>query len=148
MTEHGALEIELRGERILLDPARALFWPARSMLVIADPHFGKDDIFRRGGIALPRGPSISDLQRLTRLLERYACTRLCVVGDFVHGATKPGDSILHAFRAWRAAHRTVTIDIVAGNHDWREATAKWRGLVNWHIQPLIELPFVLAHEPR
>src|SRR5687768_5519269 len=148
MSEHGALEVELRGERVLLDPDRALFWPARSMLIVADPHFGKDDIFRRGGIALPRGPSVSDLQRLTRLLERYACTRLCVLGDFVHGATESGDSFLHAFRVWRASHHAITVDIVAGNHDRREAAAKWKDFANWHTRPLIDSPFVLAHEPR
>jgi DNA ligase-associated metallophosphoesterase len=142
------LEVELHRERVLLDPERALFWPARSTLIIADPHFGKDDIFRRGGIALPRGPSISDLQRLTRLLEHYACTRLCVLGDFVHGATESGDSFLHAFRVWRGSHRAVTVDIVAGNHDRRESAAKWRDFANWHTRPVVDLPFVLAHEPR
>lgn len=148
MTEHGALEVELCGERVLLHPERAIFWPARSMLIIADPHFGKDDIFRRGGIALPRGPTIFDLQRLTRLLEQFACTRLCVLGDFVHGATQSGDSFLHAFRLWRNAHSAVTVDIIAGNHDRREAAAKWLDLANWHTRPLVDLPFVLAHEPR
>lgn len=141
------LEIELQGERVLLDPDRALVWPARQMLVIADPHFGKDDIFRRGGIALPRGPTIADLQRVTALLERHACTRLCILGDFVHGATKAGDSFLHAFRLWRFAHSKLLLDIVAGNHDRREAAAKWESLANWHAAPLLDPPFVMAHEP-
>ena len=35
------LEIELRGERLQLHPERALLWPARSTLLVADPHFGK-----------------------------------------------------------------------------------------------------------
>lgn len=142
-----AFEIELKGERVLLDSDRALVWPARRTLVIADTHFGKDDIFRRGGIALPRGPTISDLQRVTALLARHTCTRLCILGDFVHGATKAGDSFLHAFRLWRAAHSQVQLDIVAGNHDRREAASNWQTLARWHTSALIDPPFVMAHEP-
>ena len=104
--------------------------PARSTLVVADPHFGKDDIFRRAGIALPRGPAIADLQRLTELVIEHACTRLVVLGDFLHGVTQAGDSFLQAFRIWRQAHGSLTVDIVVGNHDRREpcasvATARW-----------------------
>lgn len=142
------LEIELCGERVLLDPQRALVWPARRTLVVADTHFGKDDIFRRGGIALPRGPTITDLQRVSGLLERHECTRLCILGDFVHGATELGDSFLHAFRVWRSAHGAVHLDIVAGNHDRREASAKWQTLAQWHVKPLVDPPFVMAHHPE
>lgn len=148
MTIGAPLELDLRGELVLLDAERALIWPARQMLVIADPHFGKDDIFRRGGIALPRGPTIADLQRVSGLIERFDCSRLCILGDFVHGATKAGDSFLHAFRVWRDAHRALTLDVIAGNHDRREAASKWHGLANWHAEPLIEPPFVLAHHPE
>lgn len=147
MSSGPTLEIELRGELVLLEADRALVWPARRTLVIADPHFGKDDIFRRGGIALPRGPTIADLQRVSKLLERHACTRLCILGDFVHGATKAGDSFLHAFRVWREAHPALTLDVVAGNHDRHEAVSKWQGLASWHAAPLIEPPFVFAHHP-
>jgi uncharacterized protein len=141
------LEIQLRGERLQLHPERAVVWAARSTLVIADPHFGKDDIFRRAGIALPRGPAIADLQRLTELITANACTRLVVLGDFLHGATQAGDGFLHAFRVWRQAHGSLTVDIVVGNHDRRESAQVWQQIVGWHTRPLIEPPFVLAHEP-
>ena len=141
------LEIQLYGESLQLHPQRAVLWPARSTLVIADPHFGKDDIFRRAGIALPRGPAITDLQRLTELITANACTRLVVLGDFLHGATQAGDSFLHAFRLWRQAHGSLTVDIVVGNHDRREPANAWQQIVGWHTRPLLEPPFVLAHEP-
>jgi DNA ligase-associated metallophosphoesterase len=141
------LDIEVRGERLQLHPERALLWPARSTLVIADPHFGKDDIFRRAGIALPRGPAITDLQRLTELITANACTRLVVLGDFLHGATQAGDSFLHAFRIWRQAHGSLTVDIVVGNHDRHEPAHAWQQIVGWHTRALLEPPFVLAHEP-
>jgi len=140
-------DIHVQGEQLKLHPQRAVIWPARATLVIADPHFGKDDIFRRAGIALPRGPAIADLQRLTELLAENACTRLVVLGDFLHGVTHAGDSFLHAFRVWRQAHGSLTVDIVVGNHDRREPAQVWQQIVGWHTRPLIEPPFVLAHEP-
>ena len=45
----------MRGERLQLHADRALYWPARGRLLIADLHLGKGDVFRRAGIAVPRG---------------------------------------------------------------------------------------------
>src|SRR3982751_2703253 len=111
----STLEIALAGERMLLHPDRALLWPARSTAVIADPYFGKDDIFRRAGIALPRDAALADLQRLTQLLRVFECTRLVILGDFVQGQTQAGDSFLRAFRRWRESQRHVVVDFVTGN---------------------------------
>jgi DNA ligase-associated metallophosphoesterase len=141
-------ELSIRGERVLLHPDRAVLWPARKALIVADTHFGKDDIFRRSGIALPRGPAIEDLQRLGELIRTYACERLVVLGDFVHGATRPGDSFLHAFSLWRSAQSGLRIDIVAGNHDRSESGHAWEALAGWHTKPLVEAPFVLTHHPE
>jgi DNA ligase-associated metallophosphoesterase len=141
------LEIELCGERVLLHPERALVWPAQAILVIADPHFGTDDIFSRAGIALPGGTASAALQRLTALIGANSCTRLVVLGDFVHGAMLAGDSFLHAFHLWRQAHGGLTVDIAVGNHDRRESARDWQQIVGWHTRPLVEAPFVFAHEP-
>jgi DNA ligase-associated metallophosphoesterase len=140
--------IELRSERLLLLPDRAIAWPAHNALIIADPHFGKDDVFRRGGIALPRGPTIGDLQRLSKILGEHQLQRLIILGDFLHAATRNGDAFLHAFSVWRQLHKELSIDVVAGNHDRRESSEKWSGLLQWHRDPLIEPPFVFAHEPQ
>ena len=131
----------------MLHPERALIWPARRTLIIADPHFGKDDVFRRAGIALPRGPAIADLQRLTTLLEAHACERLVVLGDFLHAATHVGDGFLHAFAIWRRAHTELSVEVIAGNHDRREQKEKWSNAVRWLSAPVIDAPFVFAHEP-
>jgi DNA ligase-associated metallophosphoesterase len=148
MNAFGAAEIDLQGEHLLLLPERAIYWPARRTLIIADPHFGKDDIFRRAGIALPRGPAIADLQRLTRLIEQHSVERLLILGDFVHGATREGDSFLHAFALWRKSHSPVAVVVIAGNHDRREARSKWEGLVDWCTEPCVDPPFVFVHEPE
>lgn len=143
----GALSIDLCGERVLLHPQRALVWPAARTLLIADPHFGKDDVFRRAGIALPDGTAVADLARLTALIEVHGCERLLVLGDFVHAATRAGDSFLAAFSEWRASHPHLAMDVIAGNHDRHERAARWQDVVRWHVAPLVQAPFVFAHEP-
>jgi DNA ligase-associated metallophosphoesterase len=143
----GTLSIELQGEPVLLHPARALILPARRTVLIADPHFGKDDVFRRAGIAVPAGTASADIERLANLIAARACERLVVLGDFLHAETKVDDSFLPAFRLWRARHPQLSVDVVTGNHDRRERVAKWEGLVRWHVQYLVEPPFVFAHEP-
>jgi metallophosphoesterase superfamily enzyme len=60
----GAVDIEAAGEVLTLLPQRALFWPAMSMLVIADIHFGKAASFRAQGIPGPRVKNVL-LRRLT-----------------------------------------------------------------------------------
>jgi DNA ligase-associated metallophosphoesterase len=147
LSDSGTLAIDIRGESLLLHPERALLWPATRTLLIADPHFGKDDVFRRAGIALPDGTAHADLARLAALIEAHACERLLILGDFVHAATRAGDSFLSAFAEWRSAHRELAVDVIAGNHDRREAAAKWQGLIQWHTSPLVHTPFVFAHEP-
>lgn len=144
----AVLSIDICSEQLLLSPERGVIWPARSALIVADAHFGKDDVFRRAGIALPRGPAVDDLQRLSRLLQEHRLERLIVLGDFLHAATRSGDAFLHAFAVWRQAHAALAIDVVAGNHDRREAQDKWNRVVRWHARPLVEGPFVLAHEPQ
>ena len=64
----GTLAREIRGETLLLHPERALSWPARRMLVIADTHFGKGSLFARNGIAVPGGTDTLDLERINSLL--------------------------------------------------------------------------------
>jgi len=143
----GTLAIEIRGESLLLHPERALLWAAQRTLLIADPHFGKDDVFRRAGIALPDGTAHADLARLTSLITAHACERLLVLGDFVHAATQAGDSFLSAFADWRRSHSELAVDVIAGNHDRREAASKWLGLIEWHTSARVHPPFVFAHEP-
>lgn len=90
------LPLLLAGESVVLVGARALYWPARQALLIADLHLGKADVFRRAGIALPSGGTGEDLQRLQRLLDLHACRELWILGDILHGP---------AHRAAWQAHR-------------------------------------------
>ena len=105
----------LGGEHIQLFAQRALHWPARRSLVIADLHLGKDDVFRAAGVALPAGGTQADLARLSALLEHTQATRLLVLGDFIHG-TAGVARWREAWRTFRGRH-PIAVEVVLGNHD-------------------------------
>ncbi|MCZ8129673.1 MAG: ligase-associated DNA damage response endonuclease PdeM [Steroidobacteraceae bacterium] len=141
------LELELGGERVLLHPERALICAAHRALVVADLHFGKDDAFRRSGLAWPAGAAAADLERLAALLREYALERLVVLGDFFHAAPDPADDFFAAFRAFRAAHPRLAIEVVAGNHDRHGGLGWLAEAVTWHADGLALGAFELRHEP-
>lgn len=104
------------GTEVCLYGERALAVTAERCLLIADLHLGKEDLFRRGGISVPQGPTDTDLARLTALIALSAPERLLVLGDFVHGAIHDAPW-LAAWQRWRSAHRELAVVVVAGNHD-------------------------------
>lgn len=140
------LAVELAGEQVLLHPDRALLWPARRTLVVADVHFGKDDAFRRAGIALPEGAARTDVARLADLVAAYAVERLVVLGDFFHSRPHAEDTFFAEFAAFRRTRPSLGIDVVVGNHD-RHGGDALDGVVTWHADGLSVGPFELRHEP-
>lgn len=144
------LSIELAGEPVRLYAERALFWPRAGTLIVADLHLGKADHFRRAGIALPRGGTTLDLERLDALIERSGATRLLVLGDLVHGAL-PDAPWRAAWVEWRRRHAGLRVELVAGNHDRRlrrDAAVLDAMALGLHEGSLAEAPFVFAHEER
>jgi len=138
--------IECCGEWLTLHPEGAVHWPRRATVFIADPHFGKDEHFRRAGLALPPGTLADDLARLDRVLGRTGAQRLVVLGDLVHAAPGAGATWPDRISAWREHHPGLEWLAVAGNHDrGLDPPAAW-GL-DWRSERLSEGPFAFAHEP-
>lgn len=117
MDEHAGsvMDLVIAGEPMRLFADRALYWPARRRLLIADLHLGKGDILRAAGIPVPSGGTGLDLARLAALLEVTAAAQLWVLGDFLHGARQP--RVEAAWRAFVALHPQCVFGVVAGNHD-------------------------------
>ncbi|MFK8052092.1 MAG: ligase-associated DNA damage response endonuclease PdeM [Woeseiaceae bacterium] len=146
----AVLAIEVRGELLQLSEERALFWPARSTLMVADWHLGKAAVFSRRGLAIPEGDLAYDLQRLDALLALFRPSRLVVLGDLMHAPPVPADRWPARLSAWLAEHPALTVEIVAGNHDRVDPVLLPDGLSTrlvWHPDVLFMPPFVLAHEP-
>jgi len=141
----GTLAREIRGETLLLHPERALSWPARRMLVIADTHFGKGSLFARHGIAVPGGTDSLDLRRIDALLRNTRSERLLIVGDFVHGFVAPGGAAAAELDTWIDALHPAQLWLVTGNHD-RSASRGWQPRTEWQGAELNEGPFRFTHD--
>ena len=82
--EQAHCVVELAGEQLWLLASKAVYWPARKMLVIADIHFGKAAAFRALGVPVPRGTTTQNLLALDALLATYVCEEIVFLGDFLH----------------------------------------------------------------
>ncbi len=121
--------IQLADQQLELLPDRAAWWPRQRALLLADVHLGKDQVFRRSGLAVPAGVLAADLQRIDALLRSTAAERLIVLGDWVHAPPGADDAWPEQITDWRLSHKALSIDLVLGNHD--RALAPW--LARWHM---------------
>lgn len=141
----GALLRKIADEQLALLPERALYWPARRLLVVADTHFGKGSIFARHGIAVPGGPDSLDQQRISQLLQHTGAARLLILGDFLHGELQHDSPAARQLEGWLAALHPVTVELVTGNHD-RTAARGWQAPMSWQGDQLAEGPFCFTHD--
>jgi DNA ligase-associated metallophosphoesterase len=128
-------------------PERAVYFPARKTLFVADFHLGKAASFRRAGIPLPTGTTAENVERLGRCIDLTQATQVVFLGDFLHSAQGRTPTTLERFAAWRESRKAVDLTIVRGNHD-KKAGDPPEG---WGIR-CIEAgealgPFILNHEP-
>jgi DNA ligase-associated metallophosphoesterase len=109
--------VHLSGERLLLDPEGALFWPARKLLAVADLHLEKGSAAASRGSLLPPWDTRATLDRLARLLRRHRPAVLVALGDSFHDIK--GVSRLLTADAQRLATmaRATEMVWVLGNHD-------------------------------
>lgn len=139
-----ALDIALAGEPVRLLADRALYWPARRRLLLADLHLGKADTFRAAGIALPRGGTALDLARIAALVAATGAQAVWVLGDLLHGRTDLS-SWRAAWDAFRAGHPQLAVAVVDGNHD---RALRHAGLDLELLGDAVhDGPFVLRHAP-
>jgi DNA ligase-associated metallophosphoesterase len=149
------LPIAFAGQNLHLLADRAIYWPAQDTLIIADLHLGKGETFRSFGIAVPRGGTDHDLQRLARLIAATGAARLLILGDVLHGARTQGDW-LQDWCAFLAAHPTLAVEAVIGNHDRAINRAsldiallgeqvEWSGIALCHEAPRSGLPSISGH---
>lgn len=146
--EQESLAIQCQGETLLLHPHRALYWPARKTLLVADVHVGKEHRFGRAGIAIPGGVSDDVLIKLFGLCNKAGATRLVILGDFMHSVPLMGESWLATLSQILNFNPQLSVDIVAGNHDRLAGQLMVDKRIIWHKEELRLSPFVLRHEPE
>ena len=139
--------LEIAGSRVLLLADKALYWPEKELLCIADVHFGKAAAYRALGQPVPRGTTLANLQRIDRLLVHYRTTRLVFLGDFLHSAKARAALTLEAVQAWRLRHAAVACVLIRGNHDRRAGDPPGEMNIQVVDEPLLLGPFALRHTP-
>ena len=109
--------IVVNGERLILDPAGVLYWPAERTAVFADLHFEKGSSLARRGALLPPYDTHETLRRMGDVLARRTVWRVIALGDSFHD----GDA---AERLDEGARKDLETQVrrsewiwIAGNHD-------------------------------
>lgn len=139
--------VTVRGEELVLLAERALYWPARATLLVADPHFGKAATFRAAAIPVPAGTTGGTLGRLDAVVARTGAKRIVFLGDFLHARAGRAPATLAALAEWRAGRPSLRVTLVRGNHD-RHAGDPPRELeIECVDAPALEGPFALVHHP-
>jgi DNA ligase-associated metallophosphoesterase len=141
------LIINVAGAELQLLADKAVYYPEKRALLIADAHFGKAAAYRKLGQPVPHGTTDSNLQRLDALLARYPCERLIFLGDFLHAPESHAAGTLSALLAWRQRHEHLVITLIRGNHDKRAGDPPAPLHIEVVEQPLLLGPFALQHEP-
>jgi DNA ligase-associated metallophosphoesterase len=109
--------LHFAGERLMLDPEGALFWPAQRLLAVADLHLEKGSAAASKGSLLPPWDTSATLDRMARLLRRHRPATLLALGDSFHDIN--GVARLQARDAERLAAIAGATEMVwvLGNHD-------------------------------
>ena len=139
--------VHLAGTELWLLAEKAIYWPERRLLLIADAHFGKAAAYRKLGQPVPHGTTASNLRAIDALLARYDCTHLVFLGDFLHAPGSHSAGTLAALAAWRREVANLEITLIRGNHDLRAGDPPAE--LNFRVvsEPLVMGPFALQHEP-
>ena len=109
--------LHFMGERLMLDPLGAVWWPAARLLAVADLHFEKGSAAALRGQLVPPWDTRLTLDRLALLLRRWQPQTVVALGDSFHdahgaGRMAPGDAA--RLRAMTEGAEWVW---VLGNHD-------------------------------
>ena len=140
-------EVLFAERRFLALPERALFWPERRALLVADLHLEKASWFARGGQLLPPFDSHATLERLVALAERLDAMEIWALGDSFHDDAGPDRLDAAALRLTDRLAKGRRLVWIAGNHD-RAGRLPGEGCEEAHIDGLVLRHEAQAGEPR
>lgn len=134
--------IILKGEEVFILPERAVFWPAKKILVISDLHLGKVNHFRRSGIPVPQKANQKNLELMINLFQHWQPERVIFLGDLFHS---------HYNQEWEVFGQVlnyfpaISFELVKGNHDIMSEHQYLKHKILVHDPILVERPFIFSH---
>ncbi|MEO1614347.1 MAG: ligase-associated DNA damage response endonuclease PdeM [Planctomycetota bacterium] len=140
------LRVDLAENVLELFAAGGVYDPATDSLFVADLHLGKDNTFRRNGLAVPQGSNESTLDAISDLVRCTHPSRLVLLGDLIHEPSSLSRQVVDCFADFCAQFCTLDIHLVRGNHDRVTAfPASWR-MTEWAAGTRLG-GVALYHEP-
>jgi DNA ligase-associated metallophosphoesterase len=143
MTAYHALEFA--GETLWLLPEKAVYWPSRQALFLADLHLGKGAVFRHHGIPVPAGSTQAALARIDDLLSRYAIETVYILGDLFHNPRLAPARLKSQLLLWRSSRPGLRCFLIPGNHDKAIITIAYELTIDLLVEPYRLAPFHLVH---
>ena len=105
------------GHDLLALRSGALFWPARSALLVADLHFEKASWFAQAGQMLPPYDSLATLADLEAVVAETGAREIWCLGDSFHDDAGCERLPLAAQDRLRALTKATAWTWITGNHD-------------------------------
>ena len=137
------METTIAGEQLQLLPQKAIFWPSKRILFLADLHLGKVNHFRRAGIPVPTRANDRNLELIVDLVNLTHPDRLICLGDLFHSHYNPE---WETFGELSKHFRATSFELVMGNHDIMSDQQYRRKGIVVHDQLVLD-PFLLTHHP-
>jgi DNA ligase-associated metallophosphoesterase len=109
--------LAVAGVALVADIAGALFWPEERLLAVSDLHLEKGSAFAARGVLLPPYDTASTLERLARLIQRYAALIVVALGDNFHDIGGPARLAASDRKSLLDMQRGRDWIRIAGNHD-------------------------------
>ena len=133
-----AAPVHMAGERLMLDPMGALFWPARRTLIVSDLHLEKGSAAARRGSLLPPWDTRVTLDRLAFLLRRWQPEQVVALGDSFHDRHGAARLQPHDHARLNAMTEATRFVWVLGNHDpLPQPGVGGQSLAEWRAPPLL-----------
>jgi DNA ligase-associated metallophosphoesterase len=141
-----AVEREIQGEIFAFLSEKAVHWPGRRTLMVADLHWGKAEIFQKAGIPVSSAILHEDLEKLKGLVDRLDIGRLILLGDLMHGKEGLTADVRDTVTRWR---QSMACDIlfIKGNHDRHLILPDAWGM-QMVSEPYEDGPFLFSHHPE
>jgi DNA ligase-associated metallophosphoesterase len=137
--------IFLANQELWLLPQKAIYWPDKRIVFIADTHLGKISHFRKKGLAIPAEAQKNNYQRLFDLVLQVQPKKLYFLGDLFHSEM---NSEWMAFKETIGHFPNCEFHLVNGNHDILQAISYKQAKLQCHLESIQIGPFWLSHEPE
>ncbi len=147
MSVTTSVAVQVAGERLLLLPEKAVYWPAGKMLIVADIHFGKAAAFRALGVPVPRGTTTENLAGLDALVDAHGAEHIVFLGDFLHARAAHASATQQTMLAWRERRSDLRLTLVRGNHDRHAGDPAALLDISLVDEPHMIGPFAFCHHP-